>query len=120
MCNGSLCFCALLSLCVVFFFFQAEDGIRARDVTGVQTYALPISQLGLQRAAHQDDEAGQLEERAEAARREIEELAVRAAEQSAAIEELGGQLARLEEEAEQSQGAYAGKQTEHDELRASL
>ena len=27
-----------------FFFFQAEDGIRARDVTGVQTCALPIYQ----------------------------------------------------------------------------
>src|SRR5699024_12170026 len=27
----------------VFFFFQAEDGIRARNVTGVQTCALPIS-----------------------------------------------------------------------------
>src|SRR6266540_6751154 len=26
-----------------FFFFQAEDGIRDRDVTGVQTCALPIS-----------------------------------------------------------------------------
>src|SRR6266498_4598550 len=25
------------------FFFQAEDGIRAADVTGVQTCALPIS-----------------------------------------------------------------------------
>src|SRR5207248_4296782 len=25
-----------------FFFFQAEDGIRARTVTGVQTCALPI------------------------------------------------------------------------------
>jgi len=24
------------------FFFQAEDGIRGRDVTGVQTCALPI------------------------------------------------------------------------------
>ena len=24
------------------FFFQAEDGIRASDVTGVQTCALPI------------------------------------------------------------------------------
>ncbi|HEV3032232.1 MAG TPA: chromosome segregation protein SMC [Polyangia bacterium] len=78
------------------------------------------AQLGLQRAAHQDDEAGQLEERAEAAKREIEELAVRAAEQSAAIEELDGQLARLEDEAQHSHGAYAGKQTEHDELRASL
>ena len=28
---------------VVFFFFQAEDGIRDRLVTGVQTCALPIS-----------------------------------------------------------------------------
>src|SRR5437773_7056023 len=28
-----------------FFFFQAEDGIRDRDVTGVQTCALPISSL---------------------------------------------------------------------------
>src|SRR3989442_2908498 len=28
---------------VCFFFFQAEDGIRDADVTGVQTCALPIS-----------------------------------------------------------------------------
>src|SRR5207249_12034518 len=28
--------------CVCFFFFQAEDGIRDRNVTGVQTCALPI------------------------------------------------------------------------------
>src|SRR3989442_8281078 len=27
-----------------FFFFQAEDGIRDADVTGVQTCALPISE----------------------------------------------------------------------------
>src|SRR5207249_6371977 len=27
------------------FFFQAEDGIRDRNVTGVQTCALPISQV---------------------------------------------------------------------------
>src|SRR5258706_9005069 len=30
---------------VVFFFFQAEDGIRDWSVTGVQTCALPISSL---------------------------------------------------------------------------
>src|SRR5256885_7753124 len=30
---------------VVFFFFQAEDGIRDYKVTGVQTCALPISTL---------------------------------------------------------------------------
>src|SRR5699024_11971944 len=28
---------------IVVFFFQAEDGIRERNVTGVQTCALPIS-----------------------------------------------------------------------------
>src|SRR6266498_4698959 len=27
---------------MIFFFFQAEDGIRDADVTGVQTCALPI------------------------------------------------------------------------------
>src|SRR5699024_5846355 len=30
-----------------FFFFQAEDGIRDRNVTGVQTCALPISGLSI-------------------------------------------------------------------------
>src|SRR5260370_41888935 len=30
------------SSCVMFFFFQAEDGIRDSSVTGVQTCALPI------------------------------------------------------------------------------
>src|SRR5438445_10568985 len=30
---------------LIFFFFQAEDGIRDIGVTGVQTCALPISQL---------------------------------------------------------------------------
>src|SRR5256885_51724 len=32
---------------LVFFFFQAEDGIRDYKVTGVQTCALPISLLGM-------------------------------------------------------------------------
>src|SRR5436305_2997749 len=32
------------SVLCFFFFFQAEDGIRDADVTGVQTCALPISQ----------------------------------------------------------------------------
>src|SRR5699024_11742627 len=30
----------------IFFFFQAEDGIRDRNVTGVQTCALPILSSG--------------------------------------------------------------------------
>src|SRR2546428_3041146 len=36
-----LCICKILFL--IFFFFQAEDGIRDLIVTGVQTCALPIS-----------------------------------------------------------------------------
>src|SRR2546430_12130650 len=39
------CVCIVLwvPLIVLFFFFQAEDGIRDLTVTGVQTCALPIS-----------------------------------------------------------------------------
>src|SRR5256885_7914187 len=33
------------SLVSIFFFFQAEDGIRDYKVTGVQTCALPISDV---------------------------------------------------------------------------
>src|SRR5258708_29543940 len=39
-------FVFLISYCLFFFFFQAEDGIRDDLVTGVQTCALPISHLG--------------------------------------------------------------------------
>src|SRR5699024_12129319 len=39
-----LCACVISSvLRCSLFFFQAEDGIRHRNVTGVQTCALPIS-----------------------------------------------------------------------------
>src|SRR5699024_11891195 len=41
---------------IFFFFFQAEDGIRDRNVTGVQTCALPI----LTRAQNQVRNRGQL------------------------------------------------------------
>src|SRR5699024_11933731 len=36
------------AVCVPFLFFQAEDGIRARNVTGVQTCALPICPSALE------------------------------------------------------------------------
>src|SRR2546425_1616152 len=36
--------CIYISPIFFFFFFQAEDGIRDKLVTGVQTCALPISQ----------------------------------------------------------------------------
>src|SRR3989475_1451720 len=42
----SLCsMCSIVLLFCVFFFFQAEDGIRDLTVTGVQTCALPICKL---------------------------------------------------------------------------
>src|SRR5437773_11664204 len=37
--------CLVRLMFFFFFFFQAEDGIRDRDVTGVQTCALPIAFL---------------------------------------------------------------------------
>src|SRR5256885_12860233 len=39
----------LYLLCCCFFFFQAEDGIRDYKVTGVQTCALPIYEVGRHR-----------------------------------------------------------------------
>src|SRR2546422_942634 len=38
-----LSWCRMISWILLFFFFQAEDGIRDVAVTGVQTCALPIS-----------------------------------------------------------------------------
>src|SRR5699024_11516574 len=50
---------------ISFFFFQAEDGIRDRNVTGVQTCALPISNAdgrrllsAVQRARHPAADSG--------------------------------------------------------------
>src|SRR5207248_6065365 len=45
-----------------FFFFQAEDGIRDRTVTGVQTCALPI--FGLRASDRRLDDRGQHRSRA--------------------------------------------------------
>src|SRR5207245_8531205 len=42
----------------VFFFFQAEDGIRDATVTGVQTCALPISSSPRGAAARGEDAQG--------------------------------------------------------------
>src|SRR5207248_6926698 len=39
-----------VSVIVFSFFFQAEDGIRDRTVTGVQTCALPIFDVGVDQA----------------------------------------------------------------------
>src|SRR5437762_10957287 len=37
------------TLCFFCFFFQAEDGIRDTSVTGVQTCALPIFSIAIER-----------------------------------------------------------------------
>src|SRR5207237_2494012 len=39
---STILFCITSSRMLMFFFFQAEDGIRDSSVTGVQTCALPI------------------------------------------------------------------------------
>src|SRR5437773_6991350 len=52
-------FCCVVFLFFFFFFFQAEDGIRDRDVTGVQTCALPIS-LSRARYSAGDSRVGQV------------------------------------------------------------
>src|SRR2546427_7937112 len=44
-CEWTSYLCAFLFVGSVFFFFQAEDGIRDLTVTGVQTCALPILAL---------------------------------------------------------------------------
>src|SRR5437868_12042385 len=44
--------CSLFCFVYVFFFFQAEDGIRDRNVTGVQTCALPIFRAGGKLSVH--------------------------------------------------------------------
>src|SRR2546427_11231984 len=50
-----------MSRLILFFFFQAEDGIRDLTVTGVQTCALPISHVvELESVLELDDEAARL------------------------------------------------------------
>ena len=45
-------------VCLIFFFFQAEDGIRDYKVTGVQTCALPICLPGAAGIAGRDGAPG--------------------------------------------------------------
>ena len=46
-----MCVCLFVCFDFVFFFFQAEDGIRDWSVTGVQTCALPILNVNADDAA---------------------------------------------------------------------
>src|SRR2546430_7152901 len=59
------CASNLISRCIYFFFFQAEDGIRDLTVTGVQTCALPISnpaifEKAIAESDEYDDQLGEL------------------------------------------------------------
>src|SRR6266705_1924897 len=60
--SGSLTMPFTRAPAVIDFFFQAEDGIRARTVTGVQTCALPIPRL----ASHGGDDGGHRQRRGRA------------------------------------------------------
>src|SRR5207248_8989956 len=48
---------------VYFFFFQAEDGIRDRTVTGVQTCALPISSCSTGEPPHSSSSSSSIRRR---------------------------------------------------------
>jgi chromosome segregation protein len=76
--------------------------------------------LGIQRAHHYDDESAALSARAEAARREIDELTVRARAGADAAAELEGQLAHLDGEADERAARYEAKARDHEGVRAAL
>src|SRR5687768_15853870 len=57
-----LCFSVMSFLFFLFFFFQAEDGIRDVAVTGVQTCALPISSGYITKSANYMELLSALEE----------------------------------------------------------
>src|SRR5699024_11422761 len=58
-------------LLLFYFFFQAEDGIRDRNVTGVQTCALPIFGRGLEALF---DESPQVQETEEITEISLDEI----------------------------------------------
>src|SRR3989442_5036648 len=78
---------------MIFFFFQAEDGIRDADVTGVQTCALPISIACERDSAHQHTRRLAVEVRHAAQRLES---------QNAELEEQHREMSRLNAELDQA------------------
>src|SRR5699024_6751356 len=59
-------------LSINFFFFQAEDGIRDRNVTGVQTCALPI--FSSVESSNEENEAAAAEEETEEEEEAVKEF----------------------------------------------
>src|SRR5688500_19881601 len=80
---------------IVFFFFQAEDGIRYYKVTGVQTCALPISGGGRGREEGIRDE--RLRRRDDGARVLRADLADGHARLRGRVRRSGGDVVRSEE-----------------------
>src|SRR5690554_6960164 len=70
-----------------FFFFQAEDGIRDADVTGVQTCAPPI--WGLRRGAGAGDLGGGVPGRGERRLRHLPRRPLRDARKAAGAQDEG-------------------------------
>jgi chromosome segregation protein len=78
------------------------------------------AQLGMQRAAHHDDEAADLISRASAAQREAEDLRARAKAHGASVDEISGRLGEIDGEAEGRERAYDQEALVQDLRRAAL
>src|SRR5256886_17217163 len=92
----------------LFFFFQAEDGIRDLTVTGVQTCALPISGLNgavPEKAGDQEKLGKALETCLREALAKLDEM--RRAEGKHLVAELRQRLARIGGQVEQVRGLAA-------------
>src|SRR5207248_6340801 len=106
-------------LCFIyfFFFFQAEDGIRDRTVTGVQTCALPISTASrsvlLSLFQARDELEIKIEERTAKLSRANEELQTEIIERKSAEEklrEIGRASCREREEEGGGEGVWKGRE----------
>jgi chromosome segregation protein len=76
--------------------------------------------LGMQRSQHYAEEAAALVRRAEAARREIEDLTTRSAEAQATMTAIEGQLSELDRSAETRREEYESLEEVHEDLRAQM
>src|SRR5438094_4424998 len=90
-----------------FFFFQAEDGIRDRTVTGVQTCALPISEAARAAAAKQQEENA---ERLRAAYAEAQSIRAAALKEAADEQRKLVEAARREAQQLRSEERRVGKE----------
>ncbi len=96
---------------------EASDLAAAKD----DLFALSNkAQLGMQRAAHYDAEAADLESRAAAGRKEVQELRGRAQAHGASVEEIAGRLTEIDAEAERRERAYDEEALVQDVRRATL